>query len=151
MKDGGCPLDNNFSNGNNRLEALKLAFEIAFKVEAFNRRQTPEERYCSLEEVFDLSNILYEYIVKPNLIGFPMTDTKIYVGATNLTKGKVTVEFEGLPDTARFFLSHRVIAGTPGFLSIPVWDDKSFTITSSSDEDESIIDWLVVNPPEETK
>lgn len=51
-----------------RLEALKLAFEMAFKAEIFYKRQTPEERYAELVSIFEVADLNYRYIVAGELL-----------------------------------------------------------------------------------
>lgn len=57
-------MDNYKEQQNNRLEALKLAFDVSFKCEEFNKRQTAVERYESLMSIFELADLNYNYIVK---------------------------------------------------------------------------------------
>ena len=51
-----------------RLEALKLAYEVAFKVNSFNfpiefNKKTQEEQQSDYEDVLALANINYQFIV----------------------------------------------------------------------------------------
>ncbi len=45
-----------------RIEALKLAYEVAFRTESLRRSQQPEERREILKEVFELANYNEKFI-----------------------------------------------------------------------------------------
>lgn len=50
------------SDSNVRLEALKLAYEVAFKTDELTKYQGPAQRYGTLQEVMDLAEINYQFI-----------------------------------------------------------------------------------------
>lgn len=45
-----------------RLEALKLAYDVAFKTEELNNRQTPAQRLETLKDVIRLAEINVQFI-----------------------------------------------------------------------------------------
>lgn len=45
-----------------RSDALKMAFEVAFKIDAFNSWQTPAMRFKNLKEVFELAELNIKFV-----------------------------------------------------------------------------------------
>lgn len=54
-------------NSNARVEALKMAYEIALKTDEINSRQRPEDRYDSLKGVMELAELNYQFIMGSKL------------------------------------------------------------------------------------
>jgi hypothetical protein len=70
-----------------------------------------------------------------------------YMGIATLENGKIAIDNTTVQEDSRIFLTIQSPGGTPGFVYISARvPGKSFTITSSSTTDKSIVAWLVLNP-----
>lgn len=69
------------------------------------------------------------------------------MGVATLTAGAATVATTAVAATSRIFLTCQTPGGTPGFLRVSARTaSTSFTITSSSGTDTSIVAWMIVDP-----
>lgn len=70
--------------------------------------------------------------------------TNCKIGSTSLVNGTVTVLNTSVTANSIVVPNRKTISGTPGFLSYTTTTGVSFTITSTSNTDNSTIDWLIV-------
>lgn len=69
------------------------------------------------------------------------------MGQATLVAGEVAVSNTSVTDDTRIFLSHETAIGTLGHLHISARSaGVSFTITSSEAADESVVNWLLIEP-----
>lgn len=73
--------------------------------------------------------------------------TNLFMGVATLVAGAVTVANTSVTANSRIFYNIQSPGGTPGFLHISARvAGTSFTITSSSGTDTSVVAWTIVEP-----
>jgi hypothetical protein len=69
------------------------------------------------------------------------------MGRATLAAGTVTVNTTAVTANSEIFLTCQTPGGTPGFLRVSARTaGTSFTITSSSSTDTSVVAWMIVEP-----
>ncbi|MGW7688834.1 hypothetical protein ACWGMA_08060 [Streptomyces asiaticus] len=69
------------------------------------------------------------------------------MGTATLTAGTATVSTTAVTANSRIFLTNQALGGTAGFLRVSARTaGTSFTITSSSGSDTSVVAWMLVEP-----
>jgi len=73
------------------------------------------------------------------------TGTNAIIGQATLVAGTVTVSTTSVTASSLIFLTVKTAGGTRGFFSYTVTAGTSFTITSSSSTETSVVNWWIVN------
>lgn len=101
---------------------------------------------------FVLADVLLEDPADPNAasvsrLSVRETGADARMGLATLTAGSVVVNTTAVTANSRIFLAAQAAGGTPGALRVNArTPGASFTISSSSGTDTSIVAWLIVEP-----
>ena len=95
----------------------------------------------------DFSPQLYAGRITTSSLGIIESSEDSKMGVVTLTNGKATVYTHAIHEDSRVFLTPQSENGISGFVRVNARSPgKSFSITSSSNSDNSIIAWIIVDP-----